>query len=212
MTDITRSDVTNQADGASYRVERRSGCVLVFGAVPVDVLSSAIGTASRSAVLDTDLARLAGATMAFGSPADVEAMKASLAPAAEVGVKARYPDLDAAAAVWLATGEQGASSLAIFFRLTGARPNSLLDDDDLLSHPLDPGDLRRCRLLLEQVPAFQGRLGEMREVSPVWAALVDSWSDLCETMDAECPQWRDGRGVARETYAKMAALRSAVSA
>lgn len=212
MIGITHSDVSNQDDGSSYRVERRSGCVLVFGAVPVDVLSSIMRTASRSAVLDADLARLAGASLALGSSADVETMKASLAPAAEAGVKARYPDLDAAAAMWLATGEQGASSSAIFFRLTGARPNSLRDHDDPLPHPHDPDDLRRCRLLLEQVPAFQDRLGEMREVSPVWAALVDSWSDLCETMDAECPQWRDGRGVARETYAKMVALRSAASA
>ncbi|EQD33596.1 hypothetical protein B1A_18950, partial [mine drainage metagenome] len=63
-----------------------------------------------------------------------------------------------------------------------------------------------CRLLLEQAPALQARLGEMRTVSPFWAALVDAWGDLCSTMDAECPAWRDGRGSARKTYDKMHAL------
>lgn len=206
MTSSIQVEVRNAGTGVSYRVDRRDGCVLVFGGIPVSDIAALTKTVGRGAVLDTDLARLAGASLAFGSRADVEALKASLAPSAAASVRSRYSDLDPAAAEWLATGKHGTSSAMMFYRLTGVRPNILRDDDDPMSHPLDPDDLRRCRLLLEQVPAFYARLDEMRAVSPQWAALVDAWGDLCSTMDAECPAWRDGRGVARETYSKMAAL------
>ncbi len=206
MTDSIQVEVHHAGTGVSYRVERRDGCVLVFGALPVSDLSALTKTVGRGAVLDTNLARLAGASLAFGSRPNVEALKASLAPSVAAGVKARYADLDPAAAEWLATGEHGTSSATLFYRLTGVRPNILHDDDDAVSHPRDPDDLRRCRLLLEQVPSLQAHLGEMRVVSPIWATLVDAWGDLCATMDMECPQWRGGRGAARETYSKMAAL------
>jgi hypothetical protein len=206
MTSSIQVEARNASTGVSYRVERRDGCVLVFGGIPVSGIAALTKTVGRGAVLDTDLARLAGASMAFGSRADVEALKASLAPSAAASVRSRYSDLDPAAAEWLATGKHGTSAATIFYRLTGVRPNILRDGEDPVSHPRDPDDLRRCRLLLEQVPAFRLRLDEMRAVSPHWAALVGAWGDLCATMDAECPQWRDGHGVARETYSKMVAL------
>ncbi|EQD50079.1 hypothetical protein B2A_07432, partial [mine drainage metagenome] len=80
----------NAGTGVSYRVERRDGCVLVFGGIPVSDIAALTKTVGRgAAVLDTDLARLAGASLAFGSRADVEALKAALAPAVAAGVKAR---------------------------------------------------------------------------------------------------------------------------
>lgn len=196
---------------ATYRVERRAGCLLVYGAIPISDMASLLKNAGRGAVMDADLARLAGATLACGLARDVDALKASLYPTVAADAKARYSYLDPVAAEWLATGEHGMSSATIFYRLTGVRPNILRDDDDPVSHPFDPDDLRRCRLLLEQAPSLQARLGEMRVASPIWAALVDAWDDLCATMDAECPQWRGGRGIARETYSKMAALLSTFS-
>lgn len=95
---------------------------------------------------------------------------------------------------WLEHGERGSSSDTMFARLGGI---STAGCD--LCHPLDPADLRRCRMLLEVVPEFGARISEMADVSDVWAALVNVWGTLCATMDDECPKWRDGIGTCAAT-------------
>lgn len=111
--------------------------------------------------------------------------------------------LPAGAADWLRSGERGISSEAIFSHLTGIPVSGRWG----LQPPSDPDDLRRCRLLLEAVPAFAAELHRMAEVSEEWAALVARWDELCATMDREAPEWRAGMGRAPETYAIMRALR-----
>jgi hypothetical protein len=86
-------------------------------------------------------------------------------------------DIPSTAIAWLAHGERGVSSEAIFSYLTGGPINGRL------SPPYDTGDLRRCRRLLHAVPEFAARIGEMRNVSSQWAALVDRWDELCALMD-----------------------------
>lgn len=110
--------------------------------------------------------------------------------------------LPAGAADWLRTGERGISSEAIFSHLSGIPVSGRWG----LRAPQDPSDLRRCRLLLEAVPAFRAELHRMAEVSEEWTALVERWDELCATMDEEAPEWREGRGSAPETYALMRAL------
>ena len=78
---------------------------------------------------------------------------------------------------WLGNGERGLSSDAIVIRLTGekwlaGRYNSGKD------HPHDPGDFRRCMKLLSAVPVARAAIGEMRDVSREWAALVQHWDEL----------------------------------
>ena len=73
-------------------------------------------------------------------------------------------------------------------------------------YPHDPDDLSRCRKLLEAVPELKPLLPRMAEASPVWAELVSRWDELCALMDAEAPQWRDGQGSAKKTYALMQEL------
>lgn len=85
----------------------------------------------------------------------------------------------ASALAWLAHGERGASSEAIFSRLTGIPVSSRH------SPPYDTGDLTRCRRLLQAVPEFKARLGEMRAVSTQWAVLVDEWDALCDLADSD---------------------------
>lgn len=102
---------------------------------------------------------------------------------------------------WLASGKRGVSSNTMVTHLTGITAERLP-----LSHPLDPDDLHRCRLLLEQVPELQPQLPRMATLSPQWAALVAHWQELCELMDREAPEWRAGRGKAPVTYARMRAL------
>jgi hypothetical protein len=96
---------------------------------------------------------------------------------------------------WLRSGERGVSSEAIFEHLTGVP----VGDRWGSTYPADSWDLRRCRLLLEAVPAFRLRLGEMSGACSVWARLVARWDELCALMDEEAPDWRDGQWAPR-TY------------
>lgn len=99
------------------------------------------------------------------------------------------------AANWLRHGERGTSSEVIFAHLTGLPIAGRYNWP-----PLDPVDLRRCRLLLAAVPAFRARLHEMAELGPEWAALVERWDDLCALMDREAPGMH---GSAPQTYQRM---------
>lgn len=82
---------------------------------------------------------------------------------------------------WLANGERGISSDTLVHYLTGqTRPRSK-------DHPHDPGDFRRCELLLRQVPSLRIVLPRMSRVSPTWAALVDNWDRIVSLMEDEAP-------------------------
>ncbi len=178
--------------------------VFSFGPAPIDFLSSASALCGKDAVLDTDVARMAGASFAVGSPAALAALKAKLEDGALTAERAANPGLSPEAAAWLAGGERGVSSNTIFEHLTGISAVGKWGG----GYPRDPDDFRRCRLLLERVPELVPLLPRMAEVSPVWAALVARWDELCSTMDAECPYWRTGRGgSAPKTYEMMRAIR-----
>ena len=111
---------------------------------------------------------------------------------------------------WLAIGERGTSSEAIVEFLTGVK--CVRSPFPCGGHPLDPDDLRRCRLLLDSCPGLVSHFREkMGGCSAYWRELLEVWDDLCETMDKEVPMWRAGaNGFAPETYNKMqAALKRA---
>lgn len=109
--------------------------------------------------------------------------------------------------LWLASGERGTSSETIVQTLTGIP--ALGRDTDRGSPPLDPADLRRCRLLLEAVPSLVPLLPKMAAASKDWAGLIAHWAEICALMDEEVPDWRDPRcrGMARKTYERMKSLR-----
>jgi len=113
-----------------------------------------------------------------------------------------WPDWPGLSA-WIAGGEFGASSEFIVSALTGALRT-------FEASPRDPADLRRCRLLLEAVPALQADFDRMRLCSRTWAGLVDAWPELCALMDEECPDWRSplSEGRCEQTYARMRDLQS----
>lgn len=108
---------------------------------------------------------------------------------------------------WLAAGKRGVSSNTMVTHITG-----ITAERPPLSHPWDPDDLHRCRLLLEQVPELQPQLPRMATLSPHWAALVAHWQELCDLMDSEAPEWRAGRARAPKTYARMRELLDGVRA
>lgn len=104
--------------------------------------------------------------------------------------------LSEAAIDWLASGARGNSSETMFTHLTGVDANRGSRNEN----PYDPDDMRRCRLLLEQVPELASSLPKMATVSKQWARLVHDWDLICATMDQECADWRAGKGSAPKTY------------
>lgn len=111
--------------------------------------------------------------------------------------------LSAEAVAWLASGERGLSSETIFQHILRIK----VLNGERNAHPWDPDDLRRCRLLLEQVPELAIRFEEMRTCSAVWRRLVDHWAELCRLMDEECGGWPPKLGSrAPQTYALMERL------
>lgn len=170
--------------------------VLGFGPQSVDWISKASKLCGKTAVMDSRVAKMAGANLAAGTPEALDALRKRLEAGALQEVKEANPAIGDAAARWLASGERGVSSNTMFAHITGV--DAVGDWGG--GHPHDPADFRRCRLLLEQVPSLQPHLGKMRKVSPAWTGLVDAWDTICATMDAECPEWRINKGMAPKTY------------
>ena len=101
--------------------------------------------------------------------------------------------------MWLAIGERGISSNAIALTTLGLHP---------AGHdawwPVDPADLRRCLLLLEEVPETrENGLLVLAKRCPKWAALVRVWDRLSETLRSEIGDRLPPRGSAPRTYALM---------
>lgn len=81
------------------------------------------------------------------------------------------------AAKWIAGRDTGLSSKAIWATMMGVKGER--------EYPSDPSDIGRCFRLLEAMPEWKARLGEMRAVSPYWAALVERWQEIRDSMDRE---------------------------
>lgn len=113
--------------------------------------------------------------------------------------------LSDAAINWLAIGERGLSSEQMFETFTGMPCLTGLWRYRT-HHPYDPSDLRRCMKLLETVPEFQGRMEEMRKVSPTWSRFVDRWDELIALLKQEMSDKRN-KGKAPQTYELMKEIR-----
>ena len=104
---------------------------------------------------------------------------------------------------WLRSGERGLSSEFIVEYLYGF---PLLEGHWRATshHPLDPADLRRCLLLLEDSPETPAEFPRMRAASPVWARLVDAWPALTAQLTEEIGNLRGpANWSAPLTYAAM---------
>lgn len=160
--------------------------VLGFGPQPIDWISKTCKLCGKDAVMDPDVARMAGANLAAGSPKALALLRKQLEAGAIASTMTENPGLSLAAIKWLASGERGISSNTIFTRLTGI---------DALEgwgggHPYDPSDFRRCQLLLEALPELVPLFPKMADVSNEWKDLVYLWADIVKAMDEESPNWR----------------------
>lgn len=72
---------------------------------------------------------------------------------------------------WMAGRDTGSSSKAIWAVMMGEKPGRF-------AYPSDGADLGRCIRLLDMIPEWRDRLGEMAAVSAYWAALVPEWPRL----------------------------------
>src|SRR3546814_20255333 len=73
---------------------------------------------------------------------------------------------------WHENGEVGTSSLTIFHHFVGSSMEHT-------SAPADLADLRRCLFLLDHVPEWQSRIGELEAV-PGWENLAKNWQKLTD--------------------------------
>lgn len=98
---------------------------------------------------------------------------------------------------WLALGERGLSSNAIAMTTLGVHPSEYR-----VSWPHDDGDLRRCLLLIEQVPETRSKgVDVLAKRYSQWAALANIWDELEETLRDEIGEALPPRGSAPRTYA-----------
>ncbi|WP_077000026.1 hypothetical protein [Variovorax sp. KK3] len=185
----------------NYRIAQREGCTILYGDMPLGAWLRLLRGASDLHVLHADVARMLGATAVIGPRDGLARLRAQETAAAMGRVRAQLGRsarrLDPEAVRWLAAGEQGLSSLALFALLTGVRPRHYGGSG--LDLPRDVQEFRRCRLLLEQVPSLRRGMSRLaRQVADPelvsWAALAEAWPDLCAQMDHEWPQWRDHPG------------------
>lgn len=199
-------------DPEDYKFVKVANCVLVFGAMPMSDFGKLTKSAPKKSLLDPYVAQLADANLAVGTVDDLRALVEKLKPEALRRTRAQMAGtgLDEDAVLWLAWGERGKSSEAIFQRMSGVlAPRG---DTENKSYPRDAADLARCRKLLEAVPEFAPRIGVMADVSLEWSYLVEQWDELASMMDAEAPDWRLGSGAAQETSQRINEILTAAAA
>lgn len=170
--------------------------VLGYGPQPLTFLSKASKVCGEDAILDQDVARMAGANFAIGQPAALADLRQRLEAGAQIAQRVETPNLSMAAINWLSCGRRGLSSNALFSTLTGV--NALGDDKP--RHPHDPADLDRCLRLLNEVPELRPLLPKMADVSPQWAALIANWDEIERShLDEAGLGWTKARSAPR-TY------------
>lgn len=128
----------------------------------------------------------------------IEALEAAGCP---IGYDTTMPGADksvqARALAWREDGDVGLSSKAIYCHMMGQ------DDPDDYNHPLDPADLNRCLLLLDLIPEWKPRIGEMARYGQWWKDLVKHWDEIsARFIDEAGLGWSKAKR-APKTYALM---------
>lgn len=110
---------------------------------------------------------------------------------------------------WYCTGERGLSSEAIA-RTAAGHPRGNGKDSRV---PTDAADLRRCILLLREVPeAFERGVLVLAAKYDNWAALAANWHQLEKTLISEVGPDLSGRCATPRTYKAMRNIRDALKA
>lgn len=86
---------------------------------------------------------------------------------------------------WLEYGEHGLSSKTMAIHLADPFLVPILPQPSRKTAPVDPDDFKRCEWLLQAVPQFRQRLGQMKQAGPVWRNLVENWDTLRTMLDEQ---------------------------
>lgn len=169
----------------AYRVENRDGCTVVYGQIPVCDLVPILEEYGAGGVLDTHLADMLDANVAVGYPEALAREREKATPACLEAATSRYGEsaLSHEAVRWLAIGEQGMSSRAMFAYLTGISPPRSCTHDNRATLPTDADDFSRCYRLYQDVPEVRERFEQLASLSPQWASLVAQWPKLAELFE-----------------------------
>ena len=112
-----------------------------------------------------------------------------------------HADVFARAGNWIVGDDTGMSSKTIWAVMLG------LNLPGWCCEPADPDDLGRCLRLLELIPEWKPRIGEMAAVSQSWARMIPHWDRIAASMAKEVGiDWSKGRS-APKTYALMQMIR-----
>lgn len=188
------------------RIERLCGCIITYGSMPIRAITDLIEEIGDNGQMEMLLAKKLGASMVMGSHENLETLAQD--PSIQQQITQRIQastesfNIPQSAIRWLEEGHRGLSSETIFVAMTGV---PLIEADDM-SHPLDVSDFLRCRRLMEAVPEFAERREELKALSAHWKTLAEHWDELCASVDAEAPAWREQSIACPETYAKIKSL------
>jgi len=89
---------------------------------------------------------------------------------------------------WFMNGDIGLSSKCMVKHLTGKHTG-------FADYPHDPSDFSRCLGLIEAVPELRKEIHRMKELNPMWAAIVNNWDDIERLFNEE-----KGNRNANKTY------------
>lgn len=96
------------------------------------------------------------------------------APATRGGTMSKPKPIEKRAVDWLTGSDTGSSSEAILDHMMGMAAGV----DLAARYPRDVADWGRCFRLLELIPEWRERIGEMSRHGPYWTALVSRWRDI----------------------------------
>lgn len=177
------------------------GVFILFEPVSIEKLAVLTEQLHSGSVVCPRTAKMLNANVVAGDPVYLHKLRQLLEAGVTISNKENPANatLSKEAIEWLSSGERGISSEAMFTNITGV---------DALGEwaphtPSDPSDFMRCRKLLKKCPEINDQRNKMRHVNAQWAVLMDHWEDLCEILDAEAPDFRNGNGSAPKTYAAM---------
>ena len=149
---------------------------LYYDDMPVSELMKLQKALPKDSVICPRTARLAGASLAAGTPNALEALAKRLEPFVLQKTRLENPDLNEEEINWIATGNRGLSSETLFSHTV--KPLSDTPLDKVTAHPHDGADWKRCMDLCYAVPKVRNNFNVMKGVSGPWKRLVENRSEL----------------------------------
>lgn len=168
------------------RFVEHDGCILVMTPIDHDLYSCLLKRFQNPVLNDYDLARLTGATLAFGHKKAIARLKEKTirekrkeheADLAETG-------LSPEAVEWLLTGQHSKITDWFFWKTTGIKPSTpepLKEAEQILTS----WEFRQCLQLCETIPEVKAGINRLSDLSPVWKRVMRHWSTLIQALESD---------------------------